>query len=159
MSNVLNAVSYDEKVEAKRELAAKMQEDINKRQERLDKLNAEIEQMMNEKKKTVGGYVVDKMLGLTDEQKKLFLENFDTIVNKFKEENATVETDTSYENKETPYTSYDETETFEDEQTEEVEETADTIKEETVTEEDFEEDSTTSYSNSFYQQNRNFKRY
>ena len=159
MSNVLNAVSFDEKVEAKRELAAKMQEDINKRQERLDKLNAEIEQMVNEKKKTVGGYVVDKMLGLTDEQKKLFLENFDTIVNKFKEENATVETDTSYENKETPYTSYDETETFEDEQTEEVEETADTIKEETVTEEDFEEDSTTSYSNSFYQQNRNFKRY
>lgn len=163
MSNVLNAVSYDEKVEAKKELAAKMQDDINKRQERLDKLNAEIEQMVNEKKKTVGGYVVDKMLGLTDEQKKLFLENFDTIVNKFKEENATstatVETDTSYENKETPYTSYDETETFEDEQTEEVEETADTIKEETVTEEDFEEDSTTSYSNSFYQQNRNFKRY
>ena len=46
----------------------------------------------------------------------------------------------------------------EDEQTEEVEETADTIKEETVTEEDFEEDSTTSYSNSFYQQNRNLKR-
>ncbi|MBQ5564341.1 MAG: hypothetical protein IIT39_13280 [Clostridia bacterium] len=159
MSNVLNAVSYDEKVEAKKELAAKMQDDINKRQERLDKLNAEIEQMVNDKKKTVGGYVVDKMLGLTDEQKKLFLENFDTIVNKFKEENATVETDTSYENKETPYTSYDETETFEDEQTEEVEETADTIKEETVTEEDFEEDSTTSYSNSFYQQNRNFKRY
>ena len=72
MSNVLNAVSFDEKVEAKRELAAKMQEDINKRQERLDKLNAEIEQMMNEKKKTVGGYVYDKMLGLTDEQKKLF---------------------------------------------------------------------------------------
>ena len=70
MSNVLNAVSFDEKVEAKRELAAKMQEDINKRQERLDKLNAEIEQMVNEKKKTVGGYVVDKMLGLTDEQKK-----------------------------------------------------------------------------------------
>ena len=31
MSNVLNAVSFDEKVEAKRELAAKMQEDINKR--------------------------------------------------------------------------------------------------------------------------------
>ena len=47
MSNVLNAVSYDEKVEAKKELAAKMQDDINKRQERLDKLNAEIEQMVN----------------------------------------------------------------------------------------------------------------
>ena len=155
MSNVLNAVSFDEKVEAKRELAAKMQEDINKRQERLDKLNAEIEQMMNEKKKTVGGYVVDKMLGLTDEQKKLFLENFDMIVNKFKEENATdtvtVETATSYENEKSAY-AY--TGTLENAQAEETETTADYLNDT----EDLEEYDTDSYTNSFYQQNRNLKR-
>ena len=155
MSNVLNAVSYDEKVEAKRELAAKMQEDINKRQERLDKLNAEIEQMVNEKKKTVGGYVVDKMLGLTNEQKKLFLENFDMIVNKFKEENATdtvtVETATSYENEKSAY-GY--TGTLENAQAEETETTADYLNDT----EDLEEDDTDSYTNSFYQQNRNLKR-
>ena len=151
MSNVLNAVSYDEKVEAKRELAAKMQEDINKRQERLDKLNAEIEQMMNEKKKTVGGYVYDKMLGLTDEQKKLFFENFDKIVNEYATANTTAETDTSYENEKSAY-AY--TGTLENAQAEETETTADYLNDT----EDLEEDDTDSYTNSFYQQNRNLKR-
>lgn len=151
MSNVLNAVSYDEKVEAKRELAAKMQEDINKRQERLDKLNAEIEQMMNEKKKTVGGYVYDKMLGLTDEQKKLFFENFDKIVNEYATANTTAETDTSYENEKSAY-GY--TGTLENAQAEETETTADYLNDT----EDLEEDDTDSYTNSFYQQNRNLKR-
>jgi len=151
MSNVLNAVSYDEKVEAKRELAAKMQEDINKRQERLDKLNAEIEQMMNEKKKTVGGYVYDKMLGLTDEQKKLFFENFDKIVNEYATANTTAETDTSYENEKSAY-GY--TGTLENAQAEETETTSDYLNDT----EDLEEDDTDSYTNSFYQQNRNLKR-
>ena len=151
MSNVLNAVSFDEKVEAKRELAAKMQEDINKRQERLDKLNAEIEQMVNEKKKTVGGYVVDKMLGLTDEQKKLFFENFDKIVNEYATANTTAETDTSYENEKSAY-GY--TGTLENAQAEETETTADYLNDT----EDLEEDDTDSYTNSFYQQNRNLKR-
>ena len=151
MSNVLNAVSFDEKVEAKRELAAKMQEDINKRQERLDKLNAEIEQMMNEKKKTVGGYVYDKMLGLTDEQKKLFFENFDKIVNEYATANTTAETDTSYENEKSAY-GY--TGTLENAQAEETETTADYLNDT----EDLEEDDTDSYTNSFYQQNRNLKR-
>ena len=151
MSNVLNAVSFDEKVEAKRELAAKMQEDINKRQERLDKLNAEIEQMMNEKKKTVGGYVYDKMLGLTDEQKKLFFENFDKIVNEYATANTTAETDTSYENEKSAY-GY--TGTLENAQAEETETTSDYLNDT----EDLEEYDTDSYTNSFYQQNRNLKR-
>ena len=157
----MNVREFDEKIRMKQELVAKMQEEIDKRVARLEKVNSEIEQIKIEKKKFVGGYVMQQMLckDFTDEQTQLFLADLDNILDKFKNDNsgetAKSETVPVSENSKSDYAPYSETETFEDEQEEELEETVE--EEQTVTE-DFETDDTSGYANSFYQQGRNYYR-
>lgn len=157
----MNVREFDEKIRMKQELVAKMQEEIDKRVARLEKVNSEIEQIKIEKKKFVGGYVMQQMLckDFTDEQTQLFLADLDNILDKFKNDNsgetAKSETVPVSENSKSDYAPYSETETFEDEQEEELEETVE--EEQTVTE-DFETDDTSGYANSFYQQSRNYYR-
>ena len=50
----MNIQECDEKIRMKKELANKMQEEIDRRKARLDKLNAEIEQLEDNKAKVFG---------------------------------------------------------------------------------------------------------
>lgn len=150
----MNIQECDEKIRMKRELANKMQEEIDRRKARLDKINAEIEQLEDNKAKLLGydWLEVMKDVGISTADERADLkEKFKQFLLEYKN----TETVVSDENAKSAYPTFEKTDTFENEQVEEIEETVDDTED---VAEDFETDSTNSYSNSLYQQGRNFYR-
>ena len=147
----MNIQECDEKIKMKRELANKMQEEIDRRKARLDKLNAEIEQLEDNKAKVfgydwlemmedVGVSTADECADLKEQFKQFLLER----------QKSNTKTVVSDENEKSAYPTFEETDTFEDEQEEETVDDTENVAE------DFETDSTSGYSNSLYQQGRTF---
>ena len=157
----MNIKEFDEKIRMKQEVVAKMQEDIDRRLARLEKVNAEIKQLEDDQAKAVGYY----WLGMINETSSVTGIKHDDLTERFKqflleqekkanEEISKSETVTVSENSKSDYAPYSETETSEDEQ----EELEETVEEEQTVTEDFETDDTSGYANSFYQQGRNYYR-
>lgn len=149
----MNIQECDEKIKMKKELANKMQEEIDRRKARLDKINAEIEQLEDNKAKVfgydwlemmedVGVSTADECADLKEQFKQFLLER----------QMSNAKTVVSDENEKSAYPTFEETDTFEDEQEEETVDDTENVAE------DFETDSTSGYSNSLYQQGRNFYR-
>ena len=152
----MNIQECDEKIKMKKELANKMQEEIDRRKARLDKLNAEIEQLEDNKAKVfgydwlemmedVGVSTADECADLKEQFRQFLLER----------QKLNAETVASDESAKSAYSTVEEVTAFEDEQAEELEELVDDTED---VAEDFETDSTSGYSNSLYQQGRNFYR-
>lgn len=152
----MNIQECDEKIRMKKELANKMQEEIDRRKARLDKLNAEIEQLEDNKAKVfgydwlemmedVGVSTADECADLKEQFRQFLLER----------QKLNAKTVASDESAKSACSTVEEVTAFEDEQAEELEELVDDTED---VAEDFETDSTSGYSNSLYQQGRNFYR-
>ena len=109
----MNIQECDEKIKMKRELANKMQEEIDRRKARLDKLNAEIEQLEDNKAKVfgydwlemmedVGVSTADECADLKEQFKQFLLER----------QKSNTKTVVSDENEKSAYPTFEETDTF-----------------------------------------------